>query len=76
MIIKLLQKIDVEYFEYKFSLQQTYDYESIIKCIVDYYSEYKNEKIKKIFLMQVCYVNKFQHIFQLVLDLAITYNEL
>lgn len=38
-MIKLLQKIDESYFEYKFAPQQTYDYEAITKSIVDYYNE-------------------------------------
>ena len=39
VLIKLLQKIDPYYFQEKFSLTQTYDYELILKCMIDYYND-------------------------------------
>ena len=74
VLIKLLQKIDPSYFDYKFALTQTYDYESIMKSMIDYYNDKRYEKISKIFIVEGAYVNKFQHVCKLVLDLAMNCN--
>lgn len=69
-LIRLLQKIDPQYFQHKFALQQAYDYEIITKYISDYYNDHNGERIRKIYLLQFSYVSKFKHLFQLVIDLA------
>lgn len=41
IIIRLLFKIDI-YFETKFTLTQNYDYEYILKTMIEYYCEIRN----------------------------------
>ena len=73
-LVKLLQRIDVDFFKNLTNLAEG-DYESITQIITNYYTEEQKKRIKKVFLIKSAYTEKFIHIYQLILDLALHTNE-